>query len=627
AGLLVRFKDDVSPGEAAKALEAAGARSEGEVGESGYTLVSAQGRAAGEIRDALAGSEVVAAAAPNHVRQAFASPNDPYYPPNPASDYSGQAPYISAVGLPEAWDVTTGADDLTLAILDSGVDRNHPDLDDRLLPGYDFVNNDRDPSDDHPEGHGTMVTGVAGAESNNRQGVTGVAWRGRILPVKVIDHHGEANDADISAAIYWATDQGADVINLSLGGPGDNAVLQKAIDYAVARDVVVVAAAGNAHNSVPNYPAASRGVVAVGSTALNGSLADFSNFGGWIDVTAPGEAIASTSSSFGGYALQWGTSFSAPIVSGIAMLIRAADPGASATDVAARLRQSARDLGAPGFDTFFGAGQVDAAAALSLGPRFSTSGDAPGYWMLAADGSVYDFGDADFHGQVLRSLGPGRSAADVESTPGGAGYWLVDDHGAVFAYGDAVYHGGVTAAELRSGETVTSLSATPDGGGYWIFTTQGRVFHKGNAVHYGDRDGLPLNAPVLDSVPTPDGGGYYMVAADGGIFTYGNARFAGSMGGEHLNSPVRSLVPDPDGGGYWLVAGDGGAFSFHAPFRGSMGGTALNAPVSGMVAFGNGYLMVAEDGGIFNFSDLPFAGSLGDNPPPVPVIAVAAANR
>jgi hypothetical protein len=136
--------------------------------------------------------------------------------------------------------------------------------------------------------------------------------------------------------------------------------------------------------------------------------------------------------------------------------------------------------------------------------------------------------------------------------------------------------------------------------------------------------GARLNGQVLDSIATPSGRGYYMVAEDGGIFAFGDARFFGSMGGARLNAPVQSLVPDPDGAGYWLVASDGGVFAFEAGFRGSMGGARLNRPVTGMVPFGNGYLMVGEDGGIFNFSDKPFYGSLGSNPPGAPIVAVAA---
>ncbi|HEY3237938.1 MAG TPA: S8 family serine peptidase, partial [Acidimicrobiia bacterium] len=246
-----------------------------------------------------------------------------------------------------------------------------------------------------------------------------------------------------------------------------------------------------------------------------------------------------------------------------------------------------------------------------------------GYWMLDASGAVYPFGDAASAGDATAHLdGRNRRAADIEPVPSGRGYWLVDTTGAVFAF-DAPYLGGVDRRDLRPGESVTSLSATPGGRGYWLFTTLGRVFAFGDAGAFGDLGDVTLNGPVLDSIATPSGQGYYMVAADGGIFSFGDARFFGSMGGVALNAPVQSLVPDPDGVGYWLVASDGGVFSFEAGFRGSLGGVPLNAPVTGMVPFGSGYLMVATDGGIFNFSDRPFAGSLGADPPARPIVAVA----
>ena len=248
---------------------------------------------------------------------------------------------------------------------------------------------------------------------------------------------------------------------------------------------------------------------------------------------------------------------------------------------------------------------------------------ADGYWMLAADGAVYPFGGAVNLGDVKPHLA-GRQAVDLEPTADYGGYWIVDDTGRVFGFGNAKGNlGNVDAGALRPGEKVTSLSSTPTGGGYWIFTSQGRVFAKGDATHFGDMAGTTLNGPVLDSIPTPSGQGYYMVCSDGGIFALGDAEFAGSMGGRKLNAPVQSLVPDPDGAGYWLVASDGGIFAFDADFHGSMGATKLNKPVTGMVAFGNAYLMVGEDGGIFNFSDRPFYGSLGGNPPASPIVSVA----
>jgi hypothetical protein len=245
-----------------------------------------------------------------------------------------------------------------------------------------------------------------------------------------------------------------------------------------------------------------------------------------------------------------------------------------------------------------------------------------GYWMLGAGGAVYAFGDALHLGQP--ALPAGVDAVDLEPTPAGGGYWIVDSTGVVHAYGDAVHHGDVDRRVLAAGEKITSLSATPSGAGYWVFTTRGRALPFGDARFFGDMSKVTLNGPVLDSIPTPTGLGYYMVASDGGIFAFGDAHFAGSMGGKPLNKPVQSLVPDSDGSGYWLVASDGGIFAFDAPFRGSMGGRTLNQPVKGMVRYGDGYLMVATDGGIFSFSDKPFAGSLGANPPSRPIVSVAA---
>ena len=241
-----------------------------------------------------------------------------------------------------------------------------------------------------------------------------------------------------------------------------------------------------------------------------------------------------------------------------------------------------------------------------------------GYWMLSQAGGSYAFGAAAWMGNA-----PTGAAADLEPTPSGRGYWIVDAAGAVYAFGDARYLGGATGSRLASGESVTSLSATPSGGGYWLFTDRGRVLSFGDAAFRGDMSGARLNGPVLDSVATPTGAGYYLVASDGGIFAFGDARFQGSMGGHPLNAPVQSLVPDADGSGYWLVASDGGVFAFEAPFRGSMGGQRLSRSVTGMVRCGNGYLMVGEDGGVFDFSDKAFAGSLGANPPPTPIVAVA----
>ena len=265
-----------------------------------------------------------------------------------------------------------------------------------------------------------------------------------------------------------------------------------------------------------------------------------------------------------------------------------------------------------------------AAPPVVVGPTsvaYAESGRA-GYWMLGADGAIYPFGAARSFGNP--PIAPGWEAVDVEPTGSGTGYWVLADTGTIRAFGTATAYGGIPAAVLGPGEVPTSLSATPSGHGYWVFTSRGRAVAFGDARFLGDVSAMPLNGPVLDSVATPSGLGYYMVASDGGIFAFGDARFSGSMGGKRLNAPVESLVPDSDGDGYWLVGSDGGIFAFAAAFKGSMGARPLARPVTGMVRYGDGYLMVAEDGGIFNFSDLDFAGSLGGNPPPHPIVSVAA---
>jgi myo-inositol-hexaphosphate 3-phosphohydrolase len=272
-----------------------------------------------------------------------------------------------------------------------------------------------------------------------------------------------------------------------------------------------------------------------------------------------------------------------------------------------------------------------AARTTTTAPQATTTTTAPvqvpapnksGYWMVSSEGRVYAFGEAKTFGDA--SVPAGGKAIDLEPTPSGDGYWILDDIGNVYARGGATPMKLLDRSKLSPGEVITSLSATKSGKGYWIFTSRGRVIPFGDAVSYGDMTGTKLNGPVLDSIPTASGKGYYMVGSDGGIFAFGDAVFYGSMGNAKLNKPVQSLVPDADGKGYWLVAADGGIFAFEAPFKGSMGDKKLNKPVTGMVRYGDGYLMVGEDGGIFSFSNKPFTGSLGGNPPAAPVTSVAA---
>ena len=203
-----------------------------------------------------------------------------------------------------------------------------------------------------------------------------------------------------------------------------------------------------------------------------------------------------------------------------------------------------------------------------------------GYWIAAADGGVFTYGDAAFYG----SMGGQHLNAPVvglASTPDGGGYWLVAADGGIFAFGDAAFHGSAGAQHLNA--QIVGMVSTPDGGGYWLVAADGGVFAYGDAAFYGSAGAQHVNAPVVGMAAAPDGGGYWLVAADGGVFAYGDAAFYGSAGAQHLNAPVVGMSATTDDGGYWLVAADGGVFSYgDAPFEGSAGGLHLTAPAVGM---------------------------------------------
>jgi glucose/arabinose dehydrogenase len=225
-----------------------------------------------------------------------------------------------------------------------------------------------------------------------------------------------------------------------------------------------------------------------------------------------------------------------------------------------------------------------------------------GYWLVASDGGIFNYGDAGFFG----SRGGQRLNAPIvgmAATPSGRGYWLVASDGGIFNYGDAGFHG--SAGGLSLNRPVVAMAATPSGGGYWLAASDGGVFNYGDAGFFGSAGGTKLNRPVVGMAARPAGDGYWLVASDGGVFNYGQAGFHGSAGGLRLNRPVVGMAPLPTGNGYWLVASDGGVFGYDAPFFGSTGSRTLNAPIVGMAATpsGGGYWMVAGDGGIFAFPD------------------------
>jgi hypothetical protein len=179
--------------------------------------------------------------------------------------------------------------------------------------------------------------------------------------------------------------------------------------------------------------------------------------------------------------------------------------------------------------------------------------DAKGYWLVAADGGIFTYGDATFYGS-MGNTHLNEPIVGMAATPDGGGYWLVGADGGVFSFGDAVYFGNSLGAVPTTGGTTTvGISSDPDGHGYWLVRADGSVAAFGAAVSYGSTAGVHLNAPIVGMAPTPDGGGYWEVASDGGVFTFGDARFHGSLGSQQITYPIAGIAVDPEGGGYWLL--------------------------------------------------------------------------
>ncbi|WP_422660343.1 S8 family peptidase [Paenibacillus sp. EC2-1] len=269
------------------------------------------------------------------------------------SDYQWNLP---AIETNRGWNLSKGSKDVIIAVVDTGVDLSHTDLDGQLVSGYNVVDPSKAPADD--VGHGTHVAGIIGALVNNGEGVAGVSWYNKIMPVKALDGSGSGTTYAVAEGIIWATDHGAKVINMSLGNYADSQFLHDAIKYAYDRDVLLVAASGNDNTERPGYPAAYPEVLAVGATNQDMTRADYSNYGDYIDVTAPGTNIAST---YPGnqYAALSGTSMASPHVAAMAGLIRSLNPELNNREVMDLMISQAVDLGEKGKDKYFGSGQVD----------------------------------------------------------------------------------------------------------------------------------------------------------------------------------------------------------------------------------------------------------------------------
>lgn len=302
---------------------------------------------------------------------------EPNYAVSISETVPGDPDWVLQYGLislraPQGWDYSTGSEAVTIAILDTGVDLNHLDLAGKIVPGYDFVNHDALAQDDN--GHGTHVAGIAAASGNNGIGVVGVSWGARIMPVKVLNAGGNGSFATLAEGIAWAADHGAQIVNLSLGGASPSAVLEEAVNYAVGKGVVLVAAAGNTGSNFVLYPARYPNVIAVGAVDAANNRMGISNYGPELDLVAPGASIYSTL--IGGYGYKGGTSMAAPYVSGLAAILYGMNSSPAA--ITAEMETTTLDLGAAGFDVYYGFGliQMDRALRLALPPTATATASA-----------------------------------------------------------------------------------------------------------------------------------------------------------------------------------------------------------------------------------------------------------
>jgi thermitase len=361
ARVLVKFKKDVNQAEREQAVKDKKAEKVDEVyGDDVWVVESKEGKKDKDLANDFKNDSKVVYAEPDVDLHIFvAPPNDPQF----GSQYAMQR--VNAVAgwsvYPNGYQASGGP---TIAVIDTGIDRNHPDLASKLdtansrcfgtlcfLTGYEDDN-----------GHGSHTAGTAAAATNNGVGVAGVAVNSRIMALKVCDLIGTCNTSSVASAINWAASHGAKVISMSLGG-GGTTTMQTAVASAYNAGVTLVAAAGNDGNATLNYPAAYAQVVSVAATDANDARASFSNANADVELAAPGVNVLSTYSG-DGYTTISGTSMSTPHVAGLAALLKGQNPSWTPAQIRARMNSCSDDLGTPGWDSSFGNGRINLGRAL-----------------------------------------------------------------------------------------------------------------------------------------------------------------------------------------------------------------------------------------------------------------------
>ncbi len=362
-------------------------------------------------------------------------------------EYLGQQWAVDNMDLTEAWEITRGSDDVVVAVIDTGLKSELDDFSETLiLNGWDFIEDNIVTGD--PEGHGTMVTSVIAATPGNSIGTAGICENVTVIPLRILNEEGSGTSSDLISAIYFAADLGVDVINMSLGADQYISAEESAVEYALAKGCIVVAAAGNSGRSGYEYPASYEGVISAASHTEEDEHSSFSTYNDQVDVSAPGEYIIVLRQD-GNYYYADGTSFSSPQVSGIAALARAVDPDVTSDVFFEAITLTSRDLGTTGKDVYYGYGAIDADDLLNYvidvsgqeppgpGPvkvispeRFDITGlsyNYPKYFTVfdytAPVSGLYTFSsvsDDDFDIEITAEGGSGGPWYDTDNSP----FWL-----------------------------------------------------------------------------------------------------------------------------------------------------------------------------------------------------------
>lgn len=328
--IIVKFKNNAALGARSELLERLGARSAQNLRLQNTMVFKVQNGRQAQMLKNLQNNPLVEYAEPDYQVELFAVPNDPQF---------GQQWGLSKIKAPEAWNTTQGSNTILVAIVDTGIDANHPDISSQVVKRVNFTTE----ADTDLNGHGTHVGGIVSAITNNGIGVAGTAYNTKLMSVKVATAIGGGNLSHVANGITWAADNGASVINLSLGLPFNLSTFRSAVDYAHNKGVVVVAAAGNSGSQATYYPAAYPNAIAVGGTNTNDSRASISTYGTWVDIAAPADNIFSTTMN-GGYGNITGTSMSSAFVSGVAALLKAQHPEWTNIEIRNKLLSSADSL-------------------------------------------------------------------------------------------------------------------------------------------------------------------------------------------------------------------------------------------------------------------------------------------